>query len=243
LYFPVYNLFVNPFDENIMYLFGLSEIYFSKDAGNSWDSTSNSFNFNTLGFSYNGTMYFAGPGARRPCYIYKSNDGIHFTEIYKPHPYHDVTSFAFNPDNTNVIWTFGEYGVFISKDAGKTFRRLIDFDRAYAGGAINPYNYNEIYVGLGNNGLYKVKDDGTLSNVYVSKKPLERFVSVLTDLHHKVTYAMDINGNLFCILKGKVYKLYTLKHAVPIKLLLNKNSDNLYILCSSAYCRVKINEP
>ena len=240
--FPIYELFVNPFSESEMCLLGLDKIYFSKNFGKSWNLTGNSFNFSAMGFSPDGTMYFAGPGARRPCYIYKSKDGTHFTEVYKLHPYHDVVFFTFNPYDTHTIWTFGEYGVFVSKDSGSTFKNLNAPDRAYTPGALNPYNYGEAYVGLGNYGLYKINENGTLTPVYVIKQPLERFVSVVTDFQHKITYAIDDNGNLFCILKGKPYKIYTIKNTDPVKLLLEKDSGNLYILCYSAYYKVKVQQ-
>jgi len=240
--FPVYNLFVNPFNESEMCLLSPDRIYFSKDFGKNWNLADNSFNFTTMGFSPDGTMYFAGPGARRPCYIYKSKDDIHFTEVYKPHPYHDVVFFTFNPHDAHTIWTFGEYGVFVSKDSGKTFKNLNTPDRAYTPGALNPYNYSESYVGLGNYGLYKISENGTLAPVYVIKQPLERFISVVTDFQRKITYAIDDNDNLFCILKDKPYKLYTVKDIHPIKLLLEKDSGNLYILCYSTCYEVKINK-
>ncbi len=240
--FPVYELFVSSFNESEMCLLGLNKIYFSKDFGKSWNSTNNSFNFSTMGFSPERTMYFAGPGARRPCYIYKSTDGTHFTEVYKPHPYHDVVFFTFNPRDAHTIWTFGEYGVFVSKDSGRTFKNLNAPDRAYTPGTLNPYNYSEAYVGLGNYGLYKVSESGTITPVYVVKQPLERFVSVVTDFQRKITYAIDDNGNLFCILKDKAYKLYTMKNIHSIKLLLEKDSGNLYILCYSAYYKVKVQQ-
>ncbi|WP_018963800.1 WD40/YVTN/BNR-like repeat-containing protein [Coprothermobacter platensis] len=246
--YPAAKLFADPLNEDKMYLLGFgvanktNAVYFSKDAGNNWNRIDAPANFSTVGFSYDGFVYFAGPGEKMPCYIYKSDDNQHFTEVYEAELNHDIMSLTFNPDNQKIIWTFGDLGIFISKDAGKTFKNLNVSDRALTDGALDPYNYNVVYVGLGNYGLFKVKDDGTVQGVYTSKQPTERFISVLTDFTHKITYALDDNGTVFVILKGNVYKLGTSLNSAPLGLS-EDGENNLYVQYDGYYYRIELNTP
>ena len=241
-------LFVNPFDERIMYFSKDDGTYLSENYGGSFHKiTDSTMKIASMGFNYNGDV-FAVVNCYLPTkdryFLYKVVDKSKLVEnpAIEEGSVWGGSEFIFNLENPNQFIV----GNLISSDGGKAFTKSDKLSGSPL--AFNPYKSNEIYEYLDRYAPLLLVNldskDSQWQKIYPVNPVIthENFEQFYTDFKHKITYAIDNYNTLFAFIDRKVFKVARFDSDAQLKMEFIKGSNVFYLLPSERnfYYRVKI---
>jgi hypothetical protein len=241
-------LFVNLFDERIMYVTNDDGTYLSENYGRSFRKiTDSSKKIVSMGFSYNGDVFAivncSSQGLEEPfLYRFINKEKLEKINTNGRDPIWDSGEFIFNTSIPNQFIT----GRFITNDGGKTLAPSDKLSRSPC--AFNPYNCNEIYEYLDRYAPILLVNlnskDFKWQKIYPVNPVIthENFEQFYTDFKHKITYAIDNYNTLFALIDRRVFKIARLESPAQLKIEFIEGSGIFYLLPSEGnfYYKVKI---
>lgn len=243
-------LFVNPFDERIMYYSTNKNVFLSENYGESFRRiTDSKMRITSMGFNYNGDVFavvnyspFVGCSDEPFLYKFVNKEKLEEINVKYGDPVWGAGEFVFNTSAPNRFIT----GKFITDDGGKTF---VQSDKLSGSPyAFNPYNCNEIYEYLAKYGsIFSVNLDSKdfeRQRIYPVNPIItyENFEQFYTDFKHKITYTIDNYNILLVLLDRKVFRIKKFESDAQLKMEFTKESRTFYLLPTEGnfYYRVKI---
>jgi hypothetical protein len=241
-------LYINMFDEKIMYFAKDDGAYLSEDSGRTFRQiTDSSMKITSMGFNYNGDV-FAVVNCYLPTksgyFLYRvvDKDKLVVSSAIGEGSLFGGPEFIFNPENPEQFILNN----LITSDGGKTFIKSDKLSGSPC--AFNPYNVSEIYEYLGNCAPILLVDINSEAFQWQKIYPLnpittyQNFEQFYTDFEHKITYGIDNYNTLFAFIDSKVFKIAKIESDTQLKMEFINRSNEFYRLPlkGSFYYKVKI---